>query len=180
MTDNHRQQHNTQLKEQGENQAAFFRPSLSASLVCREVKGMAANATAQEQQPRRRMMHLLQSATKSHPPWLLSSSPSGCWNSSLSAPALGLVGWQSYSEDRNLICGKYFHTHAHTQKNQVILGRTKGIVCTHHIKAASTFFIRTGVGFWRKSPSHQFTTHWLHLQSCFAAHELDSFWRKLN
>lgn len=85
----------------------------------------------------------------------------------LLAPALGLVGWLSYSEDSNLICGKYFHTHAHTQKNQAILGRTKGIVCTHHIKAASTFFFRTGVGFWRKSPSHQFSTHWLHFAELF-------------
>lgn len=89
------------------------------------------------------------------------------------------MGWQSSLGDRNLIRGKYFQT----QKNKSSYIWKDQMNCFHTShKAASTlaFCFRTGVGFWSKSPSHQFTMHWLCLQSCFDAHELDSFWRKLN
>lgn len=89
------------------------------------------------------------------------------------------MGWQSSLGDRNLIRGKYFQT----QKNKSSYIWKDQMNCFHTShKAASTlaFCFRTGVGFWSKSPSHQFTMHWLRLQSCFDAHELDSFWRKLN
>lgn len=126
------------------------------------------------------MRHPLQSAAKSHPLCLLCSPSSGCWNNSphqllLSAPRAD----RALEEKETSSVGNIFR-HKKNKSSHIWKDQMNCFHTSH--KAASTlaFCFRTGVGFWSKSPSHQLTMHWLSLQSCFDAHELDSSRRKLN
>lgn len=138
---------------------------------------MATNATAQEEQPQRRMRHPLQSAANLTHCVCSALPPRDAGITPPSAPLS--ASWHSSLGERNLIRGKYFQTQK--TKSSYIWKDQMNCFHTSH-KAASTlaFWFRTKVGFWSKSPSHQFTMHWLSSQSCFDAHELDSFRNKLN
>lgn len=173
-TDNHWEEHNIQLKETGRKSSCLFQTQLAGQSYPqrRWRNGHQWNSTGGTALEKDEAS--ITNAAESHPLCLFCSPSSGCWNNSPISSCSQPHGLRELLRERNLICGKCFQT----QKNRssYIWKDQMNWFHTSH-KAASTlaFCFRTRVGFWSKSPSHQFTMHWLHLQSCFDAHELDSF-----